>query len=322
MAYDGYLNFSTAINTDGFQKDANRLGNIVKGLGVFKLLEKGLQAVISSIDGAVSRYDTLNRFPKIMEQMGYGAETAKVSIEKLSDGIQGLPTTLDDIVTCTQRLAIVTGGLDKGTESALALNNAFFASGASSEKAARGSEQYTQALSKGKPDMMEWKTLLDTMPYALQKVAEAFGYTGANAVQQLGSALKDGEITMAHFNDKIIELNGGVGGFAEIAKTATGGVRTAWTNLKTAMVRGTTEIISSIDSGLSETRFKSIENVINSAKNGIYKALCVVADVAGFAARHIDTLAAAAVGVGAAFGAYKAMQAWQAAAKKAAETAN
>lgn len=322
MAYDGTLRFDTSVDTSGFQKDANKLGGIVKGLGVFKLLEKGFQAVASSIDGAVSRYDTLNRFPKIMEQMGYGAETAKVSIEKLFDGIQELPTTLDDIVTCTQRLAIVTGSLDKGTESALALNNAFFASGASSEKAARGSEQYIQALSKGKPDMMEWKTLLDTMPYALQKVAEAFGYTGTSAVQNLGSALKDGEITMAQFNDKIIELNGGVGGFAEIAKTATGGIRTAWTNLKTAMVRGTTEIISSIDSGLSETRFKSIENVINSMKDGIYKALCVVADVAGFAARHIDTLAAAAVGVGAAFGAYKGIKAWNAAAKVAANVAN
>ena len=301
MAYDGTLRFDTSVDTSGFQKDANKLGGIVKGLGVFKLLEKGFQAVASSIDGAVSRYDTLNRFPKIMEQMGYGAETAKVSIEKLSDGIQGLPTTLDDIVTCTQRLAIVTGSLDKGTESALALNNAFFASGASSEKAARGSEQYIQALSKGKPDMMEWKTLLDTMPYALQKVAEAFGYTGTSAVQNLGSALKDGEITMAQFNDKIIELNGGVGGFAEIAKTATGGIRTAWTNLKTAMVRGTTEIISSIDSGLSETRFKSIENVINSMKDGVYKALTIVAKAFGFVAANIEPLTVGVIAFGVAW---------------------
>ena len=53
MAYDGTLRFDTSVDTSGFQKDANKLGGIVKGLGVFKLLEKGFQAVASSIDGAV-----------------------------------------------------------------------------------------------------------------------------------------------------------------------------------------------------------------------------------------------------------------------------
>lgn len=176
MAYDGTLSFDTAINSSGFQKGADSLGNIVKGLGVFSLLQKGMQMVVASVGDAVARFDTLERYPKIMEQMGYGAENAEKSISKLSDGIQGLPTTLDSIVSTTQRLVLTLDDLDKGTDSALALNNAFYASGATAEAASRGTEQYIQALSKGKPDIMEWRTLLDTMPYALRRVSEAFGY--------------------------------------------------------------------------------------------------------------------------------------------------
>lgn len=317
MAYDGYLNFSTAINTDGFQKDANKLGNIVKGFGVFKLLEKGFQAVASSIDAAVSRYDTLNKFPQVLQQMGYGADEASTATQKLSEGVNGLPTKLDSVVATAQRLTVLTGNLEKSTDTTLALNNAFLASGSSFDDAERGLDQYIKMLSTGKVDQERFRTLQETMGFALQRTAEAFGYAGESAQNDLYDALKKGNITFDQFNSKIIELNEGVGGFAEMARTSTGGIGTAWTNLKTAMVRGTTEIVGSIDSGLSQTRFKSIENVINSTKDGIYKALCVVADVAGFAARHIDTLAAAAVGVGAAFGAYKGIKAWNAAADAA-----
>ena len=160
MSYSsGEIVFDTRMDASGFEKGANNLGNIVKGLGVFEIIKKGMQMVGQSIDAAVSRYDTLNRFPMIMEQMGYGANTAKASIQRLSDGIQGLPTTLDDIVSSTQQLTLATGDLDKGTDSALALNNAFMASGASAANASRGMTQYIQMLSSGKVDMMSWRTL-------------------------------------------------------------------------------------------------------------------------------------------------------------------
>lgn len=89
MAYDGTLRFDTSVDTSGFQKDANKLGGIVKGLGVFKLLEKGFQAVASSIDGAVSRYDTLNKFPKVLQQMGYGADEANSATQNSQKALTG-----------------------------------------------------------------------------------------------------------------------------------------------------------------------------------------------------------------------------------------
>lgn len=301
LAYDGTLKFDTSMDASGFQKGANKLGDIVKGAGVFKLLEAGMTAITNSIDGAVSRYDSLNRFSPIMQQMGYSAEDAEKSIDKLSTGIQGLPTTLDGIVNSTKRLAIATGDLDKGTESALALNNALFASGASADAASRGAEQYVQALSRGKIEGEEWKTLMETMPYAMQQVAQAFGYAGTDAVERLRAAMSGGEITMAQFNDKLIELNGSVGGFAEMAKTATGGISTAWTNMQTAIVRGVTSVITAIDKGLSQTSFESIANVISGAGRLIESALSAVAPVVGVLAANLDILAAATAGVVAAF---------------------
>ena len=305
MAYDGELVFDTRMDASGFQKGCNTLGSIVKGLGIFEVLKSGFQMVQDSMDAAISRYDTLNKFPLVMEQMGYGADTAQKSISKLSNGIQGLPTTLNDIVGNTQRLSIATGSLETGTDLALALNNAFLSSGASSESAARGTEQFIQALSRGKVEGEEWKTLQESMPYALQKTAEAFGFAGTSAQSDFYEALKDGEITLSQVSEKLIELNEQTGGFAEVAKTATGGIGTAMTNLKNRTVIGVTAIVEAFDRGLSKTRFKSIENIINSTSTSIKKALTSVAGAAEFVASNLDVILPLVVAVGGAVAAWK-----------------
>lgn len=305
MAYDGELIFDTRMDASGFQKGCNTLGSIVKGLGIFEVLKSGFQMVQNSMDAAISRYDTLNKFPLVMEQMGYGADTAQKSISKLSDGIQGLPTTLNDIVGHTQRLSIAAGSLETGTDLALALNNAFLASGASSESAARGTEQFIKALSRGKIEGEEWKTLQESMPYALQRTAEAFGFAGTSAQSDFYKALKNGEITLTQVSEKLIELNEQTGGFAEVAKTATGGIGTAMTNLKNRTVIGVTAIVEAFDRGLSKTRFKSIENIINSTSTSIKKALTSVAGAAEFVASNLDVILPLVVAVGGAVAAWK-----------------
>lgn len=301
MAYDGTLRFDTGVNTQGFQKDASKLGDIVKGLGVFKIIEKGLELVTSSIDKAVSRYDTLNRFPKIMAQMGFSAEDTGASIKKLSDGIQGLPTSLDQIVGSTQRIASMTGDLVGAADTTLALNNAFLASGASSDAAARGMEQYMQIIGRGKPEMEDWKTLQETMPYALQKVAESFGFAGTAATRDFYAALQSGEITVEQMNARFVELSTAAGGFAETAKTATGGIGTAFTNMNTSIVRGVAAVIESIDDGFSQTRFKGIENIIVSTGKGINTVLQGIAKVAGFTAKNIEPLTVGVISFGVAW---------------------
>ncbi|MFJ7950332.1 tape measure protein [Lysinibacillus sp. NPDC096418] len=244
------------------ESSALSIGKIVTALGLVALAKKGIDMVTSAIGGAVARVDTLGGFPVVMERMGFSSDQAKASIDKLSNGIQGLPTTLDGIVKSTQSIALMTGDLNVATDTALALNNAFLASGSSSADAERGLVQYVQMLSKGKVDMVSWQTLQETMGFALNKTAEAFGFTGKSAQRDLYSALQKGTITFDDFNAKLVELNGGVGGFAEVAKASSAGIATAFSNMNTAIVRGMANIIQAIQDVLAKTPLQSIENIL------------------------------------------------------------
>lgn len=252
------------------------VGKLVKSLGLVGLASKGIDMVSSAIDGAISRYDTLNNFPRVMQQMGFDAQSSEKAINKLSDGIQGLPTTLDSVASTAQRIAVLTGDLDGAVETTLALNNAFLASGASSADAERGLTQYLQMLAKGKVDMDAWNTLQETMGVALNDTAKAFGFTGKSAQMDLYEALQSGKITFDEFNAKIIELSNAQGGFAERAKTATGGIRTAWTNMNTAVVKGVADVIGAIDKALGGTG--SIEKIIGKMQAGIKTAFTSMAE--------------------------------------------
>lgn len=254
------------------------VGKLAGALGLVGLAYKGIDMVKKSLDGAIDRYDTLNNFPRVMAQIGFDAEDSQKAIKKLSDGIQGLPTRLDEVASTTQRIAVMTGDLDLAVDTTLALNNAFLASGASAQDAQRGLEQYVQMLAKGEVDLQSWRTLQETMPYALNKTAEAFGFTGESATNDFYEALKSGEITMDEFNAKLIELDQAQGGFAETAKTATGGIKTAWTNLQTWIVTGVAKIIGAIDEALGGTG--SLAGAINGLKPIVEGAFGWIADVA------------------------------------------
>ncbi|MGN0974519.1 MAG: tape measure protein, partial [Gemmiger sp.] len=170
--------------------------------------------------------------------------------------------------------------------------------------------QYVQALSRGKFEMEEWKTMQETMGLALNRVAESFGYVGESAQTDLYNALKEGEITFTQFNDRLIQLNNGVGGFAELAKTSSAGIKTAWTNMGTAMVRGTTTMIEALDAGLSETKFESIQNVIETTGEVIEDSMGLAAPAIELVASHADTLVISLGALTVAYGANKAVKAF------------
>lgn len=251
--------------------DENKKANtsmldIAKGVGVFKLLEAGVSAVTNSVGGAISRFDTLNKYPTVMEALGYSTDEVTASMDKLDKGIDGLPTSMDEIVASTQQIAIATGDLEKGTDTAIALNNAFLASGASSADASRGAEQYIQMLSKGEVDLQSWRTLQETMPIAMDKVAKSFEDRGVTSVNELYDALKEGDITFDEFNDRMLELNEGVGGFADLAEKNSKGIATSFKNIRTAVVKGVEKTIRAVDEALQDAGFGSIADILDNVK--------------------------------------------------------
>lgn len=237
--------------------------------------KKGLAAITSSLDSAISRFDIMKGYPSIMESLGHEASEAHKSMDKLTEGIEGLPTTLDDIVANTQRLAIATGNLDTGTEYAIAFNNAMIAGGASSEKAQNAFIQFSQALSKGSIMGAEFNSMMEASPLLMSKVAEGFGY-GASGTAELREALKEGEITAVDFSNKMLELNDGVGGFADVARKSGVNLGSSIKNLKNSVVAGLGDIIQTIDESLIEQKVGSLAEIFTNMKiavRGVFTAI-------------------------------------------------
>lgn len=263
----------------GFEKIKDAIKNFSVGAVAFKAVSSAMNLVSQSMDKAIDRFDTLQRFPKVMKAFGHSSKDVAASTKLLSEGIEGLPTTLDTVVATTQKLTSMTGNLKQSTKLTIALNNAFLASGASTEEASRGLTQYTQMLSSGKVDLQSWKTLQETMSYALQKTAESFGYAGASAQNDLYKALQDGKITFSDFSKRLIELNKGVNGFAEMAKKNSEGIRTSFTNIVSAIAKGIANVITEFDKMSKAVTGKSIAEHLNSIKDVINNTFNIIINV-------------------------------------------
>lgn len=260
-------------------RGSDSLKKFAIGGAAFKLASKAVDLLTDSLGGAIQRFDTLESYPRVMQAMGHSTEDVTRSTKKLAAGIEGLPTTLNEVVGTAQRLTSITGDINKSTDLTLALNNAFLASGSSSADASRGLQQFSQMLSAGKVDMQSWKTLQETMPYALQKTAESFGFAGQSAQNDFYSALKEGRITFNQFSSKLVELNGGVGGFAELAKTNSKGIQTSFGNLKNAVVKGVANTIKALDDLTKAATGKTIAENFDALKVIINAAFAVIVNV-------------------------------------------
>lgn len=242
---------------------------------ISQLSSRVFSKVTSNIDGAVKRVDTLNNFPKVMQNFGISGLEASKMIKQLDIGVKGLPTSLNDIASLAQSFVPVTKNTEMATKTSLALNNALLAGGAVEQVRTSAMEQFRQALAKGKPELEDWKALETAMPAQLQQTARALGLgTGALSAysangQGLYKAMKAGKITMDDFNNAMIKLNetglGGFPSFAEQAKNATGGLQTSIANATTAITRGVGDIIQAIGTdvlgaaiGDSGKRFESV----------------------------------------------------------------
>lgn len=275
------------------------------GVVLSKALTKVASMISNQLDAAISRVDTLNRFPKMMTNLGISADDAQASISKMSDKLQGLPTTLDSAASAVQRFTSKNGDVAQSTDLFLALNNAILAGGAPAQDQASALEQLSQAYAKGKPDMMEWRTALQAMPAQLNQVAKAMGF-GDNAATELGEALREGDVSMDDFMQTIVKLNKeGVEGFLsfeEQAKNSTGGIGTAITVMKSRITQGIAAIIDEIGA-------ENIANTIVGIGNALKDVLKMVAQVFKFVQQNWNWLGPVLVAVAAAITAIQVAQA-------------
>ncbi len=271
------VNSSVKSASGGLKNFMGGVTQIATAIGVTSLIAKGFNLIKSSVSGAVSRVDTLKQYPRILEQMGFGAEAAAASTARLSEGIQGLPTRLNDVVSVAQRFATTFRNVELATETTLALNNALIASGASSQQAASATDQYIKMMSSGKVEMNAWNNLSQNMNYALIEVSKSLGYS-ETSTWELYEALKSGEVTLEVFNDAMIEASTATGGFADVALTASGGIETSWTNINTAVTSGVANIIQAFDDWLDAEGFGGIAGVLDNIKEAVKNAFAAVVE--------------------------------------------
>lgn len=251
------------------QSFGDRVKSIVAGVGITKAIGATMNVLSSSFDGAINRFDTMQSYPKVMKSLGFSIEQSQKSVAKLNQSVQGLPTNLADVVTTSKSLAAVTSNIDKATDTTIALNHAFLASGSSSEDASRGLQQYSQMLAKGTVDMQSWRTLQETMAPALTKVAKKLGITSGNA-NELYDALQNGTITFDQFNDAMIECDTETGGFAETALEASKGVKTSMTNIKSAVQNLEQGFLSAMNNMLKSKAMGGLVDNLEKIKFKIY----------------------------------------------------
>lgn len=261
-------------------------------IGAFSTItSKAMDAIGSHVGSAVSRLDTLKNYPVVMENLGVSSDEAGSSIQTMSDRLSNLPTALNDMATTVQGLYTSARrygmSLTDVTNAGLGLNDMLLAGGQNQAIVNAAMEQFRQMVSKGKPDMQDWKSLVMAAPAQLDQLAQAMLGPTANATA-LYYALGGGDektaknagyewatISMDQLLQEITKLDteGGEGitSFREQAETAQGGVQTAMDNMSNAVTKGIEKI-------MDEVGRDNIVGVINDVKGGINTAFGDLSD--------------------------------------------
>lgn len=255
-------------------------------IGAFSAITtKAMDVIGAHVGDAVSRLDTLKNYPKVMESLGVSSTEAQASIDTMSDRLSTLPTRLDTMASTVQGLYAATKdmgvSLGDATNAGLALNDMLLAGGQGTQVAGAAMEQFRQMLSKGKPDMQDWKSIITAAPGQMDQLAKSMLGPTANAndlYEALGGGGGKATISMDQLLDAIVKVDqqGGAGlaSFKDQAEDATGGVQTSMDNLSNAFTKGIANVMDAIGR-------ENIVAPINLAKDAVNGFFGVFATGAG-----------------------------------------
>ena len=230
-----------------------------------KAASAAMDTVTGSIDDAISRVDTLDAFPKVLQNFGFSAKDAKNATAEMSKSIEGLPTTLDQAVESVQGYVGATGNLNQSVELFQATNDAamVFAHG-SQDAMSQFSMAYQQSLAEGKVEAENFNSMNTSMPGLMNKVASLMGVSLA----QLKDGLSDGSISIGDFNTAFTNLDkkGGAGmqSLSQSAHDSSGGIATSMKIVKTEVVKTMASLIKAVGSENIKNAFKAIQDAIKA----------------------------------------------------------
>lgn len=288
---------SKEIDTSG-TKAGKRFGDawsVAAGSLISKGVSKIASAITSSFDTAIARVDTLNNSQKVFTAMGYSAEATAESMSTLTEYLDGLPTSMTTAVSSVQSLAASFGGIERGTEIFVDINNAGLAFGATTAQIENAIMQLGQTSLDGPLDAATWNSLRNSgFSPVFAAMAKEAGITVGELKEQFGAK---GDKTINDFLQQLHKLGteggGDMASLAELAKQNTNGIGTAFENVQNRIGKAIAKIIDHIG---SERIAKAI-NDISSGFSGVADVVINIIDFLGQNQWVLDMITAFFVGL-------------------------
>ena len=183
--------------------------NIMRGF-TYGIGYRALNKVIDGFSKAFQRSDILNTTETILKLQGYdlgakfsvGTNKAATAMENLDNAVQGLPTSLDEIVASMKVYVGASEDVEKSTKMAIAANNAYIASGIDATRKRYSERQLQNLMSGADLTTQQWDSLRKNIPLAMNATAHELHMTMGEMV----SDLKNGRLAADEFLDAFIKV--------------------------------------------------------------------------------------------------------------------
>lgn len=284
--------------------------DVIKGSAIGSALggmaSKIGSTLMSGISTGISRLDTLENFPRVMESFGYSADDASAAVENIMEHLRGLPTATQDVVALTQAISDSTNDIDLASRAALGFNDMLLAAGATTQDTATATGVLNRILGKGSATTAQWQSLMAVMPKQLDLVAESMLGAGASSMD-LYAALEDGTVSYNDMLAAIVRLDeegsGATKSFYDQAKANSIGIGSAIANIGNRIGAGWANVFKAIGQqdihDLLEGVADGLKAPLDALANGIeyLKEKIGETSIVQNAAKVFDTLGSAISGL-------------------------
>lgn len=211
-------------------------------------ISKIASVISSNMDNAIKRVDTLNNSQKVFTAMGYATDSVSKSMGTLNTYLDGLPTSMTNAVQGVQLLSASFGGIERGTEIFIDMNNAGLAFGATSAQISNAIMQLGQLPLDGPLDAQTWNSLRNSgFSPVFAAMAKEAGISVGELKEQFGGF---GTKTVNDFLNELHKLGTEGGGdmesLSELARKNTDGIGTAFENVQNRIGKAIAKIIDHI----------------------------------------------------------------------------
>lgn len=260
----GWSDFKGVVEAPLNLTGVNQLVSFIDKLEGGLLLNQISSNITSGFSRSLERYDILQTYPKIIESLGYTSDEATESMDRLYKSVLGLPTAFGDIVNSAQYFTLVLDDLDRATDLAIAANNAFVASGASSQQVTYGMRQLQYIMDGTQLRSTQWYSLIRSMPVALKEVGIALGYPDYSSFT---ADLIKNKIANEEFIDALIDVGLHSEKLGNVLESMKERATAALTNVENAAMRMGETWLSTLDTVLERTGGKGLEDNIKGVSS-------------------------------------------------------